>query len=90
MTDIDLEAIGKTSADLSALNQLLTPHGVNIARIPRRGWRAFRVGKPGEAGSTTCTCWLGLASLKEWFETPTPKIKEFLDMQTRVKVISNG
>ncbi|HEY9881919.1 MAG TPA: hypothetical protein V6D29_25935 [Leptolyngbyaceae cyanobacterium] len=70
LTEKKLERIGKSLADLESLNDTLKPYKINVAYIPRRGWRAFAIGSAGPGVASTATRWMGEVTLLKWMEDP--------------------
>ncbi len=84
----DLEAAGLTQAQLDAYNAQ-NPGQWNLARVPRRGWRFFRVPKPTPAHPAPPTfqvVWVGMGvvadTLKGIGEFAIPKPKYVFDFKS--------
>ncbi len=76
-TERDLKAIGHTRCHHRALNEYLKLYGIDVCRVPGRGWRAWRTGKSHEDFTYTVS-WLGIDTVKSWFEDPHAMAMQFL------------
>jgi hypothetical protein len=47
--------------------------GVNLAYVPRRGWRFYCIGR--QDGPTYVCCWVGLGALVDMLDAPSATLK---------------
>lgn len=51
--------------------------GVNLAYVPRRGWRFYCIGR--KDGPTCVVCWVGLGALVDMLDAPSQTLKAIYD-----------
>lgn len=79
-TERDLKEIGLSRSHHRALNEYLKAYGIDVHRVPYRGWRAWRMGRKDEHW-TYAISWFGADVLADWMNDPHAKAMEFLDLK---------